>query len=169
MLKKISLCCVMLFGLGLSACGLQPSTSTVPAMTEGSIKPIANAHDESITITSKNFTEQIVLGKIAVLIAKASGFDVTDMTNVPGSQPSRNLMVSGQADLAFEYTGTAWLAYLGHEGGIPEKQKQWQAVHDADLANGLTWGQPAPLNNTYAFAVRPEFAKQHNKIGRAHV
>ena len=162
MLKKISLCCVMLFGLGLSACGLQPSTSTVPAMTEGSIKPIANAHDESITITSKNFTEQIVLGKIAVLIAKASGFDVTDMTNVPGSQPSRNLMVSGQADLAFEYTGTAWLAYLGHEGGIPEKQKQWQAVHDADLANGLTWGQPAPLNNTYAFAVRPEFAKQHN-------
>ena len=162
MLKKISLCCVMLFGLGLSACGLQPSTSTVPAMTEGSIKPVANAHDESITITSKNFTEQIVLGKIAVLIAKASGFDVTDMTNVPGSQPSRNLMVSGQADLAFEYTGTAWLAYLGHEDGIPEKQKQWQAVHDADLANGLTWGQPAPLNNTYAFAVRPEFAKQHN-------
>ena len=88
-----------------------------------------------------------------MLIAKASGFDVTDMTNVPGSQPSRNLMVSGQADLAFEYTGTAWLAYLGHEGGIPDKQKQWQAVHDADLANGLTWGQPAPLNNTYAFAV----------------
>jgi osmoprotectant transport system substrate-binding protein len=36
-----------------------------------------------ITLTSKNFTEQLILGKIAVIAAKAAGFDVTDMTNIP--------------------------------------------------------------------------------------
>ena len=42
------------------------------------------------------------------------------------------------------------------EAGIPDKTKQWEAVHQADLANGLTWGKPAPMNNTYAMAVRSE-------------
>jgi hypothetical protein len=40
--------------------------------------------------------------------------------------------------------------------GIPDRQEQYEAVRDADLANGLTWLPPAPANNTYAFAVRSE-------------
>jgi osmoprotectant transport system substrate-binding protein len=38
-------------------------------------------------VTSKNFTEQLISGKISVLAAAAAGFTVTDLTNVPGSQP----------------------------------------------------------------------------------
>lgn len=136
----------------LGACGLQPATSYVPDVKAGSITKMDLPPGSALTITSKNFTEQIVLGKIAVLAAKAAGFDVTDLTNVPGSVPSRQLMLSGGADMAWEYTGTAWLAYLGNSRGIPDQQEQWQAVRDADLANGLTWLAPSPLNNTYAFA-----------------
>lgn len=147
--------------IGLSGCGLRPSTTTVPPITEGSLKPIPGAAGEKLVVTSKSFTEQLILGKIAVLIGQAAGFDVVDMTNVPGSQPVRNLMVSGQTDVFFEYTGTAWLTYLGHEKGIPDQHQQWQAVRDEDLHNGLTWGDAAPLNNTYAFAVRSDYAKQH--------
>lgn len=158
-IKTISLLTVLL--LGLSACGLRPSTTAVPPITEGSLKPIPGAEGEKLVVTSKSFTEQLILGKIAVLIAQSAGFDVVDMTNVPGSQPARKLMISGQADVFFEYTGTAWLTYLGHETGIPDQQQQWQAVHDEDAANGLTWGKPARLNNTYAFAVRADYAQQH--------
>jgi hypothetical protein len=158
-IKTISLLTVLLFGL--SACGLRPSTTAVPPITEGSLKPIPGAEGEKLVVTSKSFTEQLILGKIAVLIGQSAGFDVVDMTNVPGSQPARNLMISGQTDISFEYTGTAWLTYLGHQTGIPDQQQQWQAVHDEDLNNGLTWGKPARLNNTYAFAVRSDYAQQH--------
>ncbi|MHA7263596.1 glycine betaine ABC transporter substrate-binding protein [Arthrobacter sp. TMN-37] len=144
----------------LAGCGLQPATSYVPEAGSGSIRALEGAEGAPLTVTSKNFTEQLILGKIAVLAASAAGFEVTDLTNVPGSQPVRELLVSGDADLTIEYTGTAWLTFLNQPAGIPDKEEQWQAVHDADLANSLSWGRPAPLNNTYALAVRSEAAKE---------
>ncbi|MBA8989221.1 osmoprotectant transport system substrate-binding protein [Curtobacterium pusillum] len=143
--------------LVLAGCGLQPATSFVPAAGPGSIEHIDGLPDGAhITVTSKNFTEQLVLGKIAVLAAKAAGFDVTDETNVPGSVAVRQLMTSHDADMTYEYTGTAWLTYMGHKEGIPDKTEQWAAVKKEDAGNGLTWLKPAPMNNTYAFAVRDE-------------
>ncbi|MBG6217156.1 osmoprotectant transport system substrate-binding protein [Arthrobacter sp. CAN_A6] len=143
-------------GLLLSGCGLQPATSYVPAAGPGSIQPLDGVDGAPLTVTSKNFTEQLILGKISVLAAQAAGFDVTDLTNAPGSQPVRDLMLSGDADFTWEYTGTAWLAFLGKEEGIADQEEQWEAVRAADVENGLTWGEPAPLNNTYAMAVRTE-------------
>ncbi|MGX5358014.1 glycine betaine ABC transporter substrate-binding protein [Kocuria sp. KH4] len=145
----------------LAGCGLESSTAYVPAAAPGSIRPVEGAGGTEVTVTAKNFTEQLVLGKIAVLAVEAAGFETRDLTNVPGSQPVRELMLSGGADLTVEYTGTAWLTYLGHEQGIPDQQEQWRAVHDEDLGNGLTWGAPAALNNTYAMAVRAEYAEAH--------
>jgi osmoprotectant transport system substrate-binding protein len=146
--------------LALSGCGLQPATSFVPPAEPGTIKRIADLpEDAHITVTSKNFTEQLVLGKIAVLAAKAAGFQVTDETNVPGSVAVRQLMTGHDADMTYEYTGTAWLTYMGHKEGIPDKQEQYQAVKQEDAGNGLTWLPPAPMNNTYAFAVRKEAVK----------
>lgn len=152
--------------LALAGCGLQPATAFVPAVAPGSIKHIDGLPPgASITVTGKNFTEQLILGKIAVLAAQAAGFQVTDMTNVPGSVAVRQLMLNGDADMTYEYTGTAWLTYLGQKHGIPDQHKQWKAVRDADLSNGLTWLKPAPLNNTYALAVRSEAVP---KLGDIH-
>lgn len=149
---------VLSAGLLATGCGLQPATSYVPAAGPGSITEVVDG--APLTVTSKNFTEQLILGKIGVLAAQAAGFEVTDLTNVPGSQPVRELMLSGQADVTWEYTGTAWLTYLGKDKGIPDQQEQWQAVYKADLENGLTWGEPAPLNNTYAMAIRSEAVEE---------
>ena len=144
----------------LTGCGLQPATSFAPDVAPGSITPLDLPAGATITITSKNFTEQLILGKIAVLAAKAAGFAVNDMTNVPGSVPARELMTSGGADMSWEYTGTAWLTYLGEKAGIPDKAEQFEAVRAADEANGLTWLPTAPLNNTYALATPDETAKK---------
>jgi len=139
--------------LALGGCGLQPAAAYVPQPGPGSIQPIDGAGDTTVTVTSKNFTEQQIMGKIAVLTARAAGFEVNDLSNVPGSQPARDLLASGGADIMYDYTGTAWLTYLGHETGYPDQEKQWKVVHDQDLGNGVTWGRPAPLDNTYAFAI----------------
>jgi osmoprotectant transport system substrate-binding protein len=144
--------------LALTGCGLQPAASFTPDVGAGSITRLDLPDDATITVTSKNFTEQIILGKIAVLAAKAAGFSVVDLTNVPGSVPARQLMLSGGADMTWEYTGTAWISYLGEASGIPDQKEQYEAVRDADDANGLTWLPPAPLNNTYAMAMGKDAA-----------
>ncbi len=145
----------------LTGCGLAPAASYIPKAGPGTIRPVAGAAGAHLTVTGRNNTEGLILGKMAVLAAKAAGFEVSDLTNVPGSQPTRSLMLAGKADIIWEYTGTAWLSFMGHPSGIPEQDAQWQAVHDEDLGNGLTWGAKAPLNNTYALAVTNETAEKY--------
>lgn len=154
-------------GVLLTGCGLSSAASYVPPAGPGSISPLPGLPENpTMTVTSKSFTEQLLLGKIAVLAGQAAGFKVNDLTNVPGSQPARELLESGQASMMWEYTGTAWMTYLGHEQGIPDKAKQWQSVHDQDLGNGIEWGDPAPLNNTYAMAVRTEAVEDLGGISK---
>jgi osmoprotectant transport system substrate-binding protein len=143
----------------LAACGLQPATGYVPAVEPGSIAPVDGAEDITVTVGSKNFTEQLILGKIAVIALRAAGFQVTDSTNIPGSVASRQGQLSGDVDMGWEYTGTAWVAYMG-QTGIPDREQQWRSVHEADLGNGLTWLPPAPMNNTYGFAMGPDAAAE---------
>ncbi len=61
----------------------------------------------------------------------------------------------------YEYTGTAWITYLGNSKPITDPLKQWQAVRDADLKNGITWLPPSALNNTYALAMNQANFKKY--------
>ena len=152
---------VLASALTLSGCGLAPATSYIPAAGPGTIESVPGAEGVELTVTGRNNTEGLILGKMAVLAADAAGFEVDDLTNVPGSQPTRSLMLAGKADIIWEYTGTAWLSFMGHADGIADQDAQWQAVYDEDLKNGLTWGAKAPLNNTYAIAVTDETAAEY--------
>lgn len=143
----------------LAACGLQPSSGYAPPVAPGTIQELDAAAGATVSVGSKNFTEQLVLGKIGVLALRAAGYTVIDATNIPGSNSARGAMLNGDTDVQFEYTGTAWVSYLG-ETGIPDQQEQWQAVHDADLGEGLTWLAPGPMNNTYGFATNPEVTER---------
>ncbi|WP_067461069.1 glycine betaine ABC transporter substrate-binding protein [Actinomadura macra] len=139
----------------LAACGLKPASAFIPAVEPGSIRPIPGLEGARLRVTSKEFTEQLILGKIAVLALKAAGADVVDHTNAQGSVTFRKSITSGENDLGWEYTGTGWITYLGREDPIVDPQKQFEAVRDLDLkTNHIVWlPPPAPFNNTYAMAV----------------
>jgi osmoprotectant transport system substrate-binding protein len=142
--------------LALSGCGLESANTFAPQAEPAQIGPIPGADGAEIVVGTKNFTEALILGKIAVIALQAAGFDVTDRSGIPGAAPARAAMLDGEVEVQWEYTGTGWLNYLGMPEGIPDQQEQYEAVREADLANGLTWLPPAPANNTYAFAVRSE-------------
>jgi osmoprotectant transport system substrate-binding protein len=115
----------------------------------GQGEPLRGAH---LTVTSKSFTEGLILGAMMGIAFEAAGAEVLDRTGIQGSIGSREAVRKGDADASYEYTGTAWITYLGNSEPIADPQQQWQAVHDADLKNGLTWLPPSLLNNTYALA-----------------
>ena len=152
--------------LVLTGCGLQGASQFTPKAEPGSIRPLDGAAGVELTVGSKNFTEQLILGKIAVIALQVAGFDIVDQTNIPGSVAARAGLLQGEVDMEWDYTGTAWIAYLGHEQGIPDRQGQWQAVKDADARNGLVWLPPAPMNNTYGFAVRREAVAKLGDVAR---
>ncbi|WP_333618096.1 glycine betaine ABC transporter substrate-binding protein [Dietzia sp.] len=137
----------------VSACGLGTAGGFTPSGTlAGPVEGI-DLDGVAIPVASKNFTEQILLGKMAVELFKSAGAEVKDLTNAPGSNTSRQTMLSGDSKFSWEYTGTAWVSYLEHDDPIPDEQKQYEAVRDEDaVMNDLAWLPPAPMNNTYSFA-----------------
>jgi osmoprotectant transport system substrate-binding protein len=143
----------------LAGCGLQSANTFVPQAEPGKIRPFVTGGPE-IVVGTKNFTEALILGKVAVIALQVAGFDVADRSGIPGAAPARAAMLGGEVEVQWEYTGTGWLNYLGMSEGIPDRQEQYEAVRDADAANGLTWLPPAPMNNTYAFAVRSEAVEE---------
>ena len=112
-----------------------------------------------ITVGSKEFTEQLILGQIAIQALEAAGATVIDRTGLAGTDAAREALESGEIDAYWEYTGTGWVVHLGHEEPIPDSQKQYEAVAREDLAkNRIRWLKPAPANNVFAIAVRSEAA-----------
>jgi osmoprotectant transport system substrate-binding protein len=150
-----------LAGALAAGCGLHPASQFAPDVTGKAIRS-GSLKGAKLSVTSKDFTEQILLGKITVLALKAAGADVTDKTNVSGSVNSRHAIQRGEADMGWEYTGTAWITYLGHTTPIPNSRKQYDAVKAEDLErNHIDWLSYAGFNNTYAFAVTQAKAKEY--------
>jgi osmoprotectant transport system substrate-binding protein len=114
----------------------------------------------SLSVGSKEFTEQLILGHITKLALEDAGAEVDDQIGLVGSTAVREALTSGEIDLYWEYLGTGWVTYLGNESGLPDVQEQYEAVRDADAANGITWLEPAPFNDTYAIAMTDERAEE---------
>lgn len=155
-----SLTCVaaVLSGCGLGTAGGYTPTGALAGPVEEFDGELDGAE---ITVGSKNFNENVILGKMAIILMSAAGADVTDLTNIPGSAAARQAQTVGEIDAMWEYTGTGWITYLGETEPIPDEQEQYEAVRDADLEqNGLVWLPPAPMNNTYAFAMNPEVTER---------
>ncbi|MGW6643550.1 glycine betaine ABC transporter substrate-binding protein [Streptomyces iakyrus] len=149
-------------GLLLAAgCGLTSGSPLTDDVEPGSIgrgEPLKGAQ---LTVTSKSFTEQLILGSIMGIAFEAAGADVIDRTGIQGSIGSREAVRKGDADAGYEYTGTAWITYLGHSKPITDPQEQWEAVKKEDAGNGLVWLPPSKLDNTYALAMNQENAKKY--------
>ncbi|MFE7711178.1 glycine betaine ABC transporter substrate-binding protein [Streptomyces sp. NPDC057486] len=143
----------MLLWVTLAGCGLKSGSPMVDDVVPGSVGRGQPLHGASLTVTSKNFSENIVLGQMIGLVFKAAGAEVLDRTNLPGSISAREAIIKGGADAMYEYTGTAWITYLGHAKPIANPLMQWEAVRDEDRKNGVTWLPQSTLNNTYALAI----------------
>jgi osmoprotectant transport system substrate-binding protein len=147
--------------LASSGCGLtsgSPMADDVRPGTIGRGEPLEGAE---LTVTSKSFTEQLILGAIMGIAFEAAGAEVLDRTGIQGSIGSREAVRKGDADAGYEYTGTAWITYLGRSEPIPDPHAQWEAVRKADAKNGVAWLEPSALNNTYALAMNQANHKKY--------
>ncbi|MFD6063339.1 glycine betaine ABC transporter substrate-binding protein [Rhodococcus wratislaviensis] len=159
--KAIAATAVTLCGILAASCGLESGGALPLSVEPGSIQPVPELEDVKITVGSKDFTEQVTLGYIIEFALSAAGADVRDLTNIQGSNSTRDAQLDGQIDVTYEYTGTGWINYLGNEIPIPDPTAQFEAVRDEDLdSNGMVWVDPAPMNNTYALAMSRQTAEE---------
>ncbi|MFD3704406.1 glycine betaine ABC transporter substrate-binding protein [Nocardia sp. NPDC058658] len=143
----------------LAGCGLVSSSGTFhDASLPGGERPLDGA---KLVVTSKSFTEGVLLGKITATYLAAAGASVTDLTGAPGSASSRQAQLNGDADVLWEYTGTGWVNYHNETETIVDPRELWQRVHDVEKRDyDLEWLAPSNFNDTYAFAASTPTAQR---------
>lgn len=143
----------------VASCGLVSSSGTFEATTlPDGARPLDGA---SLVVTSKSFTEGVLLGKITATYLAAAGATVTDLTGAPGSASSRQAQLNGDADILWEYTGTGWVNYHSQTETISDPQELWERVRDIEKSEyDLDWLPPANFNDTYAFAASAATAER---------
>ncbi|MFO7778212.1 MAG: glycine betaine ABC transporter substrate-binding protein [Nitriliruptoraceae bacterium] len=110
-----------------------------------------------ITVGSKDFDEQLILGNISVALLEDAGAEVTNEVNLGGTDAARAALESGEIDHYWEYTGTAWISFFGETEPIPDRVEQYEAVREREAEErGLFWLEPTPFNNTYGLAISQE-------------
>ena len=145
------------FGAGLalilSGCSAADSSSSETG-------PLAGV---DLTAGSKEFTESILLAQIASVALENAGASVDDRTGISGSATVREALLSDEIDFYWDYTGTGWVNILGNNtDDVPADL--YAAVAEADAANGVTWLEPAPFENTYRIAVPTAFAEDNDLV-----
>ena len=143
----------------LAACGNVGGSGNSGASDGGS--------GPAITVGSKDFTEQFILGNMYALALEDAGFNVERKLNLGSEQIADKALQSDQIDLYPEYTGTALVAILPYKQNpatLNSPQATYQKAKELytkrDPANTML--QPAPFNNTYGIFVRSEVAQKQN-------
>lgn len=117
--------------------------------------------DEGVVIGSKEFTEQLILGQIAILALEYNGIATVDETGLGGTVVVREAQERGDVDLFWEYTGTALITHLGFDEAITDPEECYRVVSETDLErNQLIWLDYTPFNNTYTIMMRQSDANE---------
>jgi len=133
----------------LAGCIAQPSGGA--ATTGGSTA--AGANKGTITVASKDFTEQFILGEMYALLLENGGYTVVRKINLGGTPVAQQALLNGEIDVYPEYTGTGLLTVLKLPVMSDPKAVYDKVKSEYESQFKLTWLDPAPMNNTQALAM----------------
>jgi len=155
-LKYLLLVTVFALSLGLAACSSDDSgdDSTSGDSSGGAdlIQSNSDNSDVSLTIGSKNFTEQIVLGEIYTQGLEAAGYDVSTDLNLGSETIALQALRKGEISGYPEYVSTALTSFYGKEADqVPaDPQEAFDAVSQEVEADGLVALPPTPFSSANA-------------------
>jgi glycine betaine/choline ABC-type transport system substrate-binding protein len=113
----------------------------------------------TITVGSKNFTEQIVLGELlSQVIERDTGLPVDRRLNLGGTIICDRALLTGDIDVYVEYTGTALTAVF-HQPVSNDSGAVFATVREQYARTGRTLLPPLGFNNTFAILVRGQDAR----------
>lgn len=119
---------------------------------------LVHAAAPSLTIGSKAFTESVILGDMAALLAKAAGAGVQQRRQLGGTQVLWNALLKGEIDLYPEYTGTIAQEILPQLGRSSGAGLDAEDMRRALRERGVRMSRPLGFNNTYAIGMKEELA-----------
>ncbi|MBN8868369.1 MAG: hypothetical protein J0H66_00640 [Solirubrobacterales bacterium] len=163
-LRYLLMIALLAMALGLVACGSDDDGSSDDSSGSGGTieKNAANADTPTLTVGSKNFTEQIVLGEIYAQALEAAGYNVNTDLNLGSETVALAALKKGEISGYPEYISTALTSFFntapekvpGDVNGAYEMAKK-------DLAkDGITALTPTPFASANAVGMLTSKAEE---------
>jgi len=166
----LALVAVLCLGFVFAACGDDEESSSSSSSSSTSkeapgkeIQPVSGADSKpAITVGSKNFTEQFVLGEIYSQSLEAAGFKVKRQLNLGSELIAHKSLQAGKVDAYPEYTGTALTSFFGVKiEDVPtDADKAYEQTKAEFAKEDITALAHAPFNNTYRLGLTKATAKK---------
>jgi osmoprotectant transport system substrate-binding protein len=153
-------------GALVSGCGSDEASKGTPTPTASpraaAIERNADNAKVAMTIGSKNFTEQRVLGEIYAQGLRAAGYDVKTKLDLGDEHVALKALERGEIDAYPEYTGTALQSFFGVKPDELPKDPQdaYEEAKAAFAKRGLMAFPPTPFTSSNEVAVTKETAQR---------
>jgi osmoprotectant transport system substrate-binding protein len=115
----------------------------------------------AVTIGSKNFTEELILGELYAQALKAKGYDVNLKQNIGATEITDKALTSGKIDAYPEYSGESTATVFGinkiydsPEATVADAKKHYEE-------RGQVVSNPTPFEDVDAIAATKAFAQKN--------
>jgi osmoprotectant transport system substrate-binding protein len=154
----------------LAACGSDDDTSadkaSTPVAAAAGITKNADNASKTVTVGSKNFTEQQVLGEVYAQALEAAGYTVKREFNLGDEKTALKALKGGQIDGYPEYTGTALGSFFNVSGDkVPKDENDAYELLKSKFeaeGDGIVALTPTPFTSSNEVAVTKETAAKYN-------
>ena len=159
----LALLAALVLTLGVAACGDDDDDGgDGDGDTANLIESNSDNSGVQLTVGSKNFTEQLILGEIYAQALEAAGYDVNTDLNLGSEQVALQALEAGEISGYPEYTSTALTSFFGlAPEDVPGDPDQATEESQAEFEKqGLVTFSAAPFNSANAVGLLKETADQ---------
>jgi osmoprotectant transport system substrate-binding protein len=145
---RLPLLTVAAVAAALVGCGGGGSAKKAPALP-------------AITIGTKNFTEQYILGELYARTLRKAGFRVVLKSDIGSSEIIDKALTAGSLDMYPEYTGVLLSEIAGDTRRPRTAGETYTRAKAFEEKRGFTLLEATPFSDSNALAVLPAFARKH--------
>ena len=168
--RLLALLAALILTFGLAACSSGSDDGELETVDDGGVTTteaeqiVSNPDNEAIALTigSKNFTEQIVLGEIYAQALEAAGYTIKKDLNLGSEEIALQALEQGAVDAYPEYTSTALTSFFNLPAqDVPKDPEQAYLDTRSALADlGLTAMPPTPFTSANAVGLLTTTAEE---------
>jgi osmoprotectant transport system substrate-binding protein len=156
---------VALFAMLLAACGSSGSSSTssraaAPSTSAASL----NSSGKSLTLGTKDFPEEFVVGQLYRQALEASGCRISYQQNIGSTEIVDRALTSGQIDAYPEYTGESVSTVAKITKPVSSAREEYLLAKAFYAKRGQVMSDMTPFVDTDAVAVLTSYAKKYGLV-----
>jgi osmoprotectant transport system substrate-binding protein len=151
----------------LAACGSSSSSSSSAsssASSSTSSTAAASGSGGTLTLGTKDFTEEFILGQLYKQALEAKGCKINYKENIGATEIIDKALTSGQIDAYPEYTGESAVTVAKINKTVTSPQEEYDLAKAFYAKRGQVMSEMTPFFDTDAIGVKKAFAQKYGLV-----